>query len=737
MWHRKDLQVCIVILHVQILTMNVSEGCDNLSEEQKYTNRLISEKSPYLLQHAHNPVNWYPWGDEAFQKAEAEDKPVFLSIGYSTCHWCHVMERECFEDEEVAALLNQGFVSIKVDREERPDIDSVYMNVCQAMTGSGGWPLTVFLTPERHPFFAGTYFPKGSRYGRPGLIDLLTAIREKWETDREELQGLGKEIMGRIAEQMMESVPGEPNPELLQSGYQSLANSFNPVYGGFGGAPKFPTPHHLLFLLRCWKRFQDANALEMVEKTLLAMYCGGIFDHIGFGFSRYSTDRQWLVPHFEKMLYDNALLSLAYLEAYQATGNTFYAGVAKKIFTYILRDMTSPEGGFYTAEDADSEGVEGKFYLWSPDEVKEVLGEDDGEYLCGLYDIREKGNFEGKNIPNLLDKMLDISLDSVMGPDKAGERGNPLISERVDALRKKLFAAREKRIHPFKDDKILTSWNGLMIAALARGAWVLGEQSYAEAAEKAVHFLLEKLRRDDGRLLARYRDGDAAYPAYLDDYAFLTWGLLELYQATFQVEYLEEAIRLTREMLTLFWDEQDGGFYFSAHDQEEGLDARGKEISDMAIPSGNSAAAWNLLHLARLTGAREFDELAHRQLRSFAGAVRSAPHACTFYLCALDFYLGPPQEIVVTGERDDERTREMLDVLRSAYLPQAALLFYQEGNEGNRIAALAPYAADKRPIDGGAAVYICENYACRRPVTSPEELAQKISSVSPEHVAVD
>jgi len=728
--------VGIVISHLQILTVNISEGCDNLSGQHKYTNKLISEKSPYLLQHAHNPVDWYPWGDEAFAKAKAEDKPIFLSIGYSTCHWCHVMERECFEDEEVAALLNQGFVSIKVDREERPDIDSVYMNVCQAMTGSGGWPLTVFLTPEGHPFFAGTYFPKHSRYGGVGFVELLKAIREKWAENREELEGLGKEIMDRIAAQMNESSLGEPNSELLHGGYRSLEKSFDPVYGGFGGAPKFPTPHHLLFLLRYWKRFQKPPALEMVEKTLLAMYCGGIFDHIGFGFSRYSTDRQWLVPHFEKMLYDNALLSLAYLEAYQATGKAFYAKVARDIFTYILRDMTSPEGGFYTAEDADSEGVEGKFYLWTPDEVKDVLGADDGEYFCGLYDITEKGNFEGKNILNLLDKMPELSLDGVIGPDEA-ERGNPLKNERVDALRNKLFAAREKRVHPFKDDKILTSWNGLMIAALARGAWILGEQRYAEAAEKAAHFLLEKLRRGDGRLLARYRDGEAAYPAYLDDYAFLAWGLLELYQATFKVKYLEEAIRLTREMYALFWDHKNGGFYFSADDQGEGLGVRGKEIADLAIPSGNSVAAWNLLHLSRLTGAEDFNDLSYRQLRSFAGAAGRAPHSCTFYLCALDYYLGPAQEIVVAGRMDDQETQKLLDVLRSAYLPQATVILYQEGNEGERIAALAPHAADKKPVGGRAAVYICENYSCRQPVTSPQELERKIGLRTTQQTPVD
>jgi len=697
-------------------------------------NRLAKEKSPYLLQHAYNPVDWYPWGEEAFEKAKKENKPIFLSVGYSTCHWCHVMERECFEDEEVAALLNQGFVSVKVDREERPDIDSIYMNVCQAMTGSGGWPLTVFLTPEGHPFFAGTYFPKHSRYGRIGLIELLRAIREKWEDNREQLQELGKEIIGRIAEVMNESAPGEPHAELLHGGYRTLENSFDPVYGGFGSAPKFPTPHHLLFLLRYWKRFQEPKALEMVEKTLLAMYCGGIFDHIGFGFSRYSTDRRWLVPHFEKMLYDNALLGLVYLEAYQATGKGFYAKVARDVFTYILRDMTSPEGGFYTAVDADSEGVEGKFYLWSPDEVKEVLGDEDGEYFCSLYDITEKGNFEGKSIPNLLAKMPDLSPDGGSGLDQAGERGNPLISERVDSLRKKLFAAREKRVHPFKDDKILTSWNGLMIAALARGAWTLGEQSYAEAAAKAANFLLEKLRRDDGRLLARYRDGEAAYPAYLDDYAFLAWGLLELYQATFKAKYLEKAIRLTREMYALFWDDEEGGFYFSAKDQDEGLGARGKEIADLAIPSGNSVAAWNLLHLSRLTGKEDFNDQAYRQLCSFAGAVGRAPHASTFYLCALDYFLGPPQEIIVTGRLDDHQTLKLLEVLRSAYMPQATIIFYQEGDEGERIAALAPHATDKKLVSGRAAVYICENYACRQPVTSSQELAKSIGLQSTEEI---
>lgn len=682
-------------------------------------NHLIHEKSPYLLQHAYNPVDWYPWGDEAFRRAHEENKPVFLSIGYSTCHWCHVMERESFEDEEVADILNEGFISVKVDREERPDLDNVYMNVCQAMTGSGGWPLTVLLTPDRKPFFAGTYFPKHSRYGRPGLIELLKAIREKWETDREHLQGLGEEILNDIAGQMGESVPGEPGPELMHSCYHSMENTFDPLYGGFGNAPKFPTPHHLLFLLRYWKRFKEPHALEMVERTLLGMYCGGIFDHIGFGFSRYSTDRKWLVPHFEKMLYDNALLSLAYLETYQATRKEFYANVARDVFTYVLREMNSPEGGFYTAEDADSEGVEGKFYLWTPDQVKGVLGEDDGEYFCRLYDISEQGNFEGKSIPNLLDRMLDRRAE-------AGERESPLQNERVDVLRQKLFDAREKRIHPFKDDKILTSWNGLIIAALARGGWVLGDVKFTHAAEKAVEFLLKNLRSKEGRLLARYREGEAAYPAYLDDYAFLAWGLLELYQATFQVGYLEDAIGLTREMRNLFWDPEDGGFYFTAKEGNEDLGTRAKEIADMALPSGNSVAAWNLLHLARLTGNSELKNTAQRQLHAFGGAAAEAPQAYTFYLCALDFSLGPPQEIVVATEKDDPKTREILEVMRAKYLPRAIILQNQPGREGERLAAIAPNAAGKIPLDGTPAVYICENYACQEPVTNPKELAEQI-----------
>ncbi len=681
-------------------------------------NRLIKEKSPYLLQHAYNPVDWYPWGEDAFARAKAEQKPVFLSVGYSTCHWCHVMERESFEDQEVAEILNDGFISVKVDREERPDLDSIYMNVCQAMTGSGGWPLTVFLTPDRKPFFAGTYFPKQSRYGRPGLIELLDLIAEKWEGDSDHLRGIGDDILNNIAEHIMASDPGEATSELMHDCYRSMKDSFDSLYGGFGNAPKFPTPHYLLFLLRYWKRFQEPHALEMVEKTLLGMYCGGIFDHLGLGFSRYSTDREWLVPHFEKMLYDNALTAIAYLEAYQVTHKEFYAGVARDIFTYILRDMTSPEGGFYTAEDADSEGVEGKFYLWTPQEIKDLLGEDDGEFFCTLYDITSEGNFEGGSIPNLLKQMLDES--PVMGGDE-----EPLLDERVKALRQKLFATREKRIHPFKDDKILTSWNGLMIAALARGAWILVEKSYADAAEKAARFIFRNLRGQEGGLLARYREGEGAFPAYLDDYAFLSWGLLELYQATFAPEYLKEAVSLTKEMGELFWDEEQGGYFFTERDGDL-LGIRPKEIGDLAMPSGNSVAAWNLLHLARLTGSGEFEENAQGQLHAFGGAVAKSPQSSTFYLLALDFALGPPQELVVAGERNDPGLREILKILRATYLPQMTILFNQQGKEGGELATVAPGVVDKLSRDGKPTIYLCENFSCQEPITDPEELIERL-----------
>lgn len=687
------------------------------------TNRLANEKSPYLLQHANNPVNWYPWSDEAFDKAKSEDKPVFLSIGYSTCHWCHVMERESFEDEEVAAILNEGYVSVKVDREERPDVDHIYMTVCQAMTGQGGWPLTVLMTPERKPFFAGTYFPKRGKWGRPGLLDILTRVRQRWEQDRDKVREAGEEVIEALrprfgpqseAVQNRESL----NRETLDKAYKQFQGQFDREYGGFGPAPKFPTPHNLSFLLRYWKRSGEKQALAMVEKTLQSMYNGGLYDHIGHGFSRYSTDRKWLVPHFEKMLYDNALLSLAYLEAYQATGRDFYARVAGDVFTYVLRDMTSPEGGFYSAEDADSEGVEGKFYVWTPEEVREILGERAGETYCRLYDITPGGNFEGRSIPNLIHKSLEnAALESGMESRE--------FTACLEDLRKKLFKAREARVHPYKDDKTLTSWNGLMIAALAKGGAVLEVPFYIEAAARATDFIFRKLRREDGRLLARYRDGEAAFPAYFDDYAFFTWGLLELYEASFDGKYLKEALELAGQAIGLFWDRESGGFFFYGEDAEQ-LIARPKEIYDGALPSGNSVMLLNLLRLSRLTGDEALAEVAEKQVHAFAGEIADHPQAYSYFMMGLNFYLGPAREVVIAGKPGEVVAESMLKAIRSRFMPETVVAFNPDGGTGTDLEKLAPFLREQRSIDGKATAYVCQNYACQAPTTDYRQFINTI-----------
>lgn len=682
------------------------------------TNRLAKEKSPYLLQHANNPVDWYPWSDEAFNKAKSSDLPVFLSIGYSTCHWCHVMERESFEDQEVADKLNRHFVSIKVDREERPDIDQIYMTVCQALTGQGGWPLTVIMTPDKKPFFAGTYFPKRSRWGRAGLLDILGQVADKWASDREKLIQTSHMITEQVQFTPGNRLAGKPTANITARAYNQFRQSFDKRYGGFGAAPKFPTPHNLLFLMRYWKQTGEETALHMVKKTLQSIYRGGINDHIGFGYARYSTDEKWLVPHFEKMLYDNALLALAFLEAYQATQNKFYAEAARQIYTYVLRDMTHPEGGFYSAEDADSEGVEGKFYVWSPAEVRKVLGSETGDVFCKVYNITEKGNFEGQSIPNLIEALPEEQARA-MGMETQA------LLQLLEEGRQKLFDYRVQRTHPFKDDKILTAWNGLMIAALARGAAVLGDGRYREAAEKAEQFIQQKLQRQDGRLLARYRDGESSFNGYLDDYAFLIWGLLELYRATFQATYLTRAIELTHQVRELFWDEQQGGFFFYGADSEQ-LIARPKEIYDGAMPSGNSVMALNLLQLAAITGDGELDELARRQVDVFAGAAGEYPRGYAHFMTALLFAAGPTSEIVITGRREDPQVAEMLRLAQRQYLPGAVLIYRPEG-DGNgqkdgQIGKLAPFTREQKSIDGQATAYVCRDRACREPVTDTAAL---------------
>ncbi|MGE5403672.1 MAG: thioredoxin domain-containing protein [Candidatus Saccharibacteria bacterium] len=670
----------------------------------KYTNRLSQEKSPYLLQHAHNPVDWYPWGEEAFAKAKEEDRPVFLSIGYSTCHWCHVMERESFEDEEVAAILNKHFVPIKVDREERPDIDHVYMSFCQATTGHGGWPLTVFLSPDKKPFFAGTYFPKESRPGLIGFLKVLEVVIDAWAENRPALLESSDRVIEALAPQNAADT-SELTREDLDNAYQSFAKVFDQRYGGFGSAPKFPTPHNLAFLLGYGRLAGEDTALEIVDRTLDAMHRGGMYDHIGFGFSRYSTDARWLVPHFEKMLYDNALLAMAYLEGYQVTKKEQYRDVAGQIFTYVLRDMCSPEGGFYSAEDADSEGEEGKFYLWTPDEVKSVLGKDKGELFCNVYDITEHGNFESRNIPNLLASSWHDAREKVHATE-----------------RQKLFEHREQRIKPFKDDKILTSWNGLMIAALARGYRVLGIREYRDAAEETIGFILEKMCRPDGRLLARYRDGEASFPAYVDDYAFLIWALIETYQATFNMNYLNTALDLNQRMIDLFWDDKHSGLFFYGRDAEEQV-YRPKEIYDGAIPSGNSVAAYNFMRLSRLAARPDLEEKAHEIFRMASDEVRHAHRGYAAMMTAAMFSIFPSREIVLVGKEKAKDIQQMLKTVNVSYLPNTVTILVSKRDED--IEEDEPFG-EYTSIDGKATAYVCENFACQAPVTDPAELRRML-----------
>ncbi|HEX3031135.1 MAG TPA: thioredoxin domain-containing protein, partial [Bacillota bacterium] len=641
-----------------------------------------------------------------FGKAKQEDKPIFLSIGYSTCHWCHVMERESFEDREVAALMNKYFVAIKVDREERPDVDAIYMAVCQALTGHGGWPLTIIMTPDKKPFFAGTYFPKHSSRGMAGIIDVLGQLGERWQTDREKMISAGDKIAEAIHTTFYNYEGGELPEAVLDNAYAYFENSFDPSFGGFGSAPKFPTPHNLSFLLRYWKLTGNPNALGMVEKTLESMYRGGMYDHIGFGFARYSTDQKWLVPHFEKMLYDNALLAIAYLEAFQAVKKPLYAQVAKEIFTYVLRDMTSPEGGFFSAEDADSEGVEGKFYVWQKDEILNILGHSDGNEFCHTYGITDKGNFEGSNIPNLIKADLE----------QAG-------TKRYASLRERLFKERVKRVHPHKDDKILTGWNGLMIAALSLGARAVGEPRYAEAAEKAAQFIVTRLRREDGRLLARYRDGEAAYPAYADDYAYLIWGLLELYQATFKPEYLKLALELNEQLIALFWDEDQPGLFLYGSDAEQ-LFTRPKEIYDGATPAANSVAALNFLRLGRLTGSSQLEKRAEAMFQSFGGNLAATPAGHTHFLQAIWFHQSGGIDVTLVGSPEAPGLQQMLDLVNQGFTPELLAALKPPGEAGKEVVRLIPELAGQEAVDNLPTAIVCKNFACQPPTTDVHVLAE-------------
>jgi uncharacterized protein YyaL (SSP411 family) len=684
-------------------------------------NRLALEKSPYLLQHAGNPVDWYPWGTEAFEKASLEDKPIFLSIGYSTCHWCHVMAHESFEDTYVSQLMNDVFVSIKVDREERPDIDNVYMTVCQMMTGSGGWPLTIIMTPERRPFFAATYIPRETRSGRVGMLELIPRIRDVWLNRRDEVLNSADQVNTAL-QRSTQSTPGDELREpALHLAYRQLDERFDEEWGGFGSAPKFPTPHNLLFLLRHWQRTGNGRALAIVEKTLQAMRRGGIYDHIGFGFHRYSTDQQWLVPHFEKMLYDQALLAVAYLEAYQATRHPEYAETAREIFAYVQRDMTAPDGGFYSAEDADSEGEEGKFYLWKKDEIKEVLTPEEADRFSRIYDIREEGNFPDEALGRTTSRNilhLTVPLEKTAAILNLPQTE---LKKTLESWRQKLFKYRERRVHPHKDDKILTDWNGLMIGALAFGARALDEPAYAGVAGRAVSFIFNKVVAADGHLLHRYRDGEAAVTAHLDDYAFLVQGLLELYETTFDINYLKKALELQEYQIRHFWDGNRDAFYFTS-DEAESLLVRQKEIYDGALPSGNSVTMLNLLRLGRLIANPDYEARGIAIGRAFYENVAPMPSVYTQLMVAVDFALGPVYEVVIAGEPQAADTKKMLRALRREFLPNKIAVFLPEGFGGVEIKQLAPFTEGRSALAGQATAYVCVNYECRLPTTDAETM---------------
>jgi uncharacterized protein YyaL (SSP411 family) len=682
-----------------------------ITKETKYNN-LVNQKSPYLLQHAENPVEWYPWGDEAFKKAKEENKPIFLSIGYSTCHWCHVMAHESFEDEQVANLMNDAFISIKVDREERPDIDNVYMTVCQMLTGSGGWPLTIILTPDKKPFFAGTYFPKETRFGRIGLIDLIKQIKNLWKTKKEKLIDSAEQITVNLQNISSES-PGNPfKKNILIKTFDELSLQFDSINGGFSNRPKFPIPHNLLFLLRFWKRTNKKEALEMVEKTLQSIRQGGVYDHVGYGIHRYSTDSKWLVPHFEKMLYDQALIAMVYLETYQATKNKKYAKVAQEIFTYVIRDMTSPNGGFYSAEDADSEGEEGKYYVWTKKELEKILNKEQFELVSNIYNIKEAGNYLEESTGKTTGNNIIHFKNSISNIAKEINLTEKELENRIEIIRQKLFQEREKRIRPHKDDKILTDWNGLMIVALAKGFQILQEPIYLKVAKKAVDFILKHLQKDNGRLLHRYREDNAEIEGLLTDYAFLVWGLIELYEASFDTKFLEVALDLNKIQIEHFWDDYIGGFYLTPDDGEELL-VRQKKIYDGAIPSGNSVAMLNLLRLSYITGNHELEEKADILSRAFSERLENSPMAHTQFMIAADFAVGPTYSLVIAGDTRLEDTNKMIKAIRYEYLPNKVLLIRKMSQNPPSIDRISNLVQFFTNIDGKATAYVCINKTCK------------------------
>jgi len=687
--------------------------------ETRTPNSLIKEKSPYLLQHAYNPVNWHPWGKVALQRAKVEDKPIFLSIGYSTCHWCHVMARESFESEQTAGILNENFICIKVDREERPDLDEIYMKAVQILAGTGGWPLSVFLTPDGKPFYGGTYFPPRPVRDLPAFNDILQAIVTFWHNNRDQLQRSSEDITALLQKSYLHKPHSkEVSVDILDDLYEQLALQFDPEYGGFGAdvaawsvkRPKFPLPCYLSFLLRYHHRTGEKSALTMVTQTLHAMARGGIFDQLGGGFHRYSTDRYWLVPHFEKMLYDNALLSRVYLEAYQVTGDPTFARIGKETLNWVLREMTDPDGGFYSAIDADSEGAEGAFYVWSPDEIRSVLGTERGEAICRYFGVTPQGNFEGGK--SVLHK---------------AEPSPPDAAESEDTIREatlELLLARNRRTRSATDDKILTGLNGLMIRAFATGYQVLHEIRFLEAATSAARFILENLVKD-GQLCRRYRDREATIPGTLEDYAFAVAALLDLYEASNDSEWLREAFRLNGTMIELFWDDADGGFFFSRHGETEILAAI-KEAYDGPVPSGNSIAAENLLRIGALTDDEDMRRRARDIFLAFGAQLEESPLAHTQMLSAVDLYLNSSMQIVIAGDNVEGAQEFVLEINRH-FLPDKVIAFAGSRADGDVGSGLVPMTGGKVAIQGKPTVYICENYTCKAPITNLEDLRQVLS----------
>jgi uncharacterized protein YyaL (SSP411 family) len=675
-------------------------------------NHLINETSPYLLQHAHNPVDWYPWGDEAFEKARRENKPVLLSIGYSACHWCHVMAHESFENDDIAQLMNEHFVNIKVDREERPDLDQIYMNAVQMMTHHGGWPMTVFLTPDAVPFYGGTYFPPQDRYNIPGFPRVLLGVAEAYKERQEEIRETGTSLiteLRRLSETGSSDNPIEP--ELLDTAYAGIIRNYDSVNGGFGGAPKFPPAMTLEFLLRTYARTRNRDALQMINHTCMKMANGGIYDQLGGGFHRYSTDSKWLVPHFEKMLYDNALLSRLYLHYFQVSENASARATVEGILDYVLREMTHPEGGFYSTQDADSEGHEGKFFVWDIREIRDVLGETAASRFCDYYNITESGNFEGKNIPNVTRSLEDVAVAHRIS---VGE-----LETSLDESRRILFERREKRVKPDRDEKILTAWNGLMTASFAEAGIVLDRPDYTGAARRNAEFILSNLR-ENGLLLRTWKDGRAKFNAYLEDYAFLAEGLLTLFETTGEARWLKEAIALTDRMVEEFWDNEGGGFYFTGKSHEN-LIVRSKDYFDNATPSGNSVAALVLLRLATLTGREQYRNLATAVLREVGDQTRRYPSGFGYALSAMDFLLSTPKEVAIVG-KDYADIKPMLAETWRRYLPNKVVA------AGGEAAELTPLLENRPLVNRVATAYVCEHFTCKQPVTEVSALQEALSA---------